>query len=107
MQPLQYSELPQEEESVQVQVQSETGAKKPRRQISLTNAALLLTIALLISVVAITRASKFKVSLNAVVDETEWLRSYRTRASGDEYLIGVGKADITGHVSETQRSSFR
>lgn len=31
-------------------------------------------------------------------ENTEWLREHLTRATGDTYLLGVGKADITGCV---------
>ena len=30
--------------------------------------------------------------------EAEWL-AHATRAAGDQYLLGVGKADITGYVN--------
>lgn len=29
-----------------------------------------------------------------------WVKDHLTRASGDTYLIGVGKADITGYVKK-------
>ena len=35
--------------------------------------------------------------------DTEWLREHLTRATGDTYLIGVGKADITGYVDDFRR----
>ncbi|RDW64079.1 neutral nonlysosomal ceramidase-like protein [Coleophoma crateriformis] len=99
MQPLQYSELPQDE-SAQVQGPHERVAKKSSRQLSLATAALLLTVALLMVIAALTRATNFQLPLSVTVEESRWLSDNRARASGDEYLLGVGKADITGPVVE-------
>jgi hypothetical protein len=35
----------------------------------------------------------------------EWLREHLTRATGDTYTIGVGKADITGYVYVLRRGT--
>lgn len=38
-------------------------------------------------------------SADVIEPESEqWLREHLTRATGDTYTIGVGKADITGYV---------
>jgi neutral ceramidase len=43
-------------------------------------------------------------SETSIQDEEEaaesWVKDHLTRASGDTYLIGVGKADITGYVKK-------
>jgi hypothetical protein len=38
----------------------------------------------------------------SIMDNPETLLAYATRATGDQYLLGVGKADITGYeISES------
>lgn len=62
--------------------------------------ALLLTVALFV-LGGIKLASKEPVpeAAPAVAEEhSEWLAK-ATRATGDQYLLGVGKADITGYAS--------
>jgi hypothetical protein len=46
------------------------------------------------------------VTESSVEDEdAKWLREHLTRATGDTYLIGVGKADITGYVDNLYHRS--
>jgi hypothetical protein len=37
-------------------------------------------------------------------DPLEWNRAHTSRATGDQYLLGIGKADITGFVSSSGQS---
>lgn len=100
MQALQYSELPTEDldESRQVVVPVKTSTK--RTPLSIAGVALLFTAALVLVVVASSKLFAPKIVTSAV-EETEWLRDYRARATGDEYLLGTGKADVTGYVKLT------
>ncbi|KAG0650469.1 Neutral ceramidase 2 [Hyphodiscus hymeniophilus] len=77
----------------------------PSRQWSKTRIALLLSLLLLLSTIVAIATQALTLETPAVDDliddeGTEWLREHLTRATGDKYLIGVGKADITGPVVE-------
>jgi len=42
----------------------------------------------------------------STVDNPEALLAHAARATGDQYLLGVGKADITGYEIRSQSSNF-
>jgi neutral ceramidase len=94
-----YSELPVEEkledEELETPVRtSRWGKKADAWGISTAVLAILL---LVVGIGAFTR--KVPVD-NSPFEDQEWL-AHATRATGDSYLIGVGKADITGYQKQT------
>ncbi|KAL3420116.1 neutral/alkaline non-lysosomal ceramidase [Phlyctema vagabunda] len=91
---LKYFELPTEEKDQQLQ------EKKTSRRSNLSIATILffVTLTLILSAVGIAKVRKEEHVDQ--VDRSDWLRSYQARATGDSYLLGVGKADVTGPVVE-------
>lgn len=103
----QYQALPVEEK-----LDEEQPSSSPHiRKWSKTRVAIVFLLSFLVSftIVAATTRSLTRHTPTAepsINDEdTEWLREHLTRATGDTYLLGVGKADITGFV-DCSRSIF-
>lgn len=106
-----YSELSGEDKAEDSQHQqpetlTSPPAPKWRKHILLLGVPFLLVLAFL----------AFAAAQDATVRETEtpekagqypeWLRDHEIRAAGDQYLLGVGKADITGCVSRVFERLF-
>lgn len=90
-----YSELPVEEQ-LEIEL-SETPLKRPAwRRIALLIFTPLLVVASLLLVLGIANAASGRPVL-AQLTETPWF-SHATRAPDGQFLLGVGKADITGYV---------
>lgn len=99
----QYSQLPSEEKEDQTEPQTPvTGAR--RSQLFIAIVTLLFTLALLTLVLGFSKSWNVQTEATSPtdpIDDSEWLRKFESRATGDEYLIGVGKADITGSVCQS------
>lgn len=99
----QYSRLPKEEGEAEVIVQTQESA-----QSSKIYRTALSWLAVLIATVLVVAAIVGWVAPPSPLEKhnpdgiqkddmgEEWLRSHAARATGDQYLLGVGKADITG-----------
>ena len=86
MRPFHYSRLQGEDE---LEVESHQFTNKTR----LNKIGLVLVISLLFLVsLPVASAAGWMPRSNS-----EWVRANSARATGDEYLLGVGKADITGY----------
>jgi len=96
-----YSELPVEENDGKVPT-------KPQQRWSKKLVAMVATLVLLISLLAVVGSAAFTHSKENFqeqqqqeeLDQAEWLAQATRATTGDQYLLGVGKADITGYVSE-------
>ena len=95
----QYQALPVEEK----QDEDPLNNPPPTRTWSKTRIAVGFSLLLLLSAIiaATTQAlTRYIPAAEESIEEdgTEWLREHLTRTTGDKYLLGVGKADITGFV---------
>ncbi len=96
MRPVQYEQLPVEEKGDDEQLQSPPTISRARK-IILVSAISLLTLIFALFVLESVNLLPSKSSLPAAEeDDAEWLRANMPRTTGDQYLLGVGKADITG-----------
>lgn len=92
----QYSELPLEEKQGEIQSDSANELPRWRRKTIIWTVSLLTVASLLILGFGLGVLDTKVAKKNLPVEDanSEWLA--RTRAAGDQYLLGVGKADITG-----------
>jgi neutral ceramidase len=92
----QYAGLPVEEKSKDKQ----SSATVHRSKWSTALTACVFSVLFLVSFTIIAgNAGSVKAQAAKVpVDGSQWLHSHTARATGDEYLLGVGKADITGYA---------
>jgi hypothetical protein len=93
----QYSELPVEEKSEDEILALAKVSKWSKKAIALV-ASMLLLGSLLLVIGASTFFAKDTVVETEEISPEEWLAA---RATGDQYLLGVGKADMTGYVNTT------
>ena len=77
--------------------------KPPRRNPTLV--AFTISLVFLVSLVVVLGTVKAWTALTdteSIMDNPEALLAHAARATGDQYLLGVGKADITGYeISES------
>ncbi|TVY80554.1 Neutral ceramidase [Lachnellula suecica] len=95
-----YEPLPVEEKHAVGQEDTPVKARSSRwSKISIVSIITFVSVLSLLGVLATVRAS-VPVIAEESVDNSEELHDYLARASGDQYLLGVGKGDITGPVVE-------
>jgi len=99
----QYSELPVEEKLEFAPVLAPRKSRWSKMIVALV--ASLLLVSLIILGISVVRTGETiiegSVSEPTEADHAEWLaHAVKSRATGDQYLLGVGKADITGYVAE-------
>jgi len=96
-----YSELPVEEKT---EDERQPEVRPHNSGWSKQSVAFIVSILLLASFIFAYGATEFtgrsskRPAVQPVMGEAEWL-AHATRAAGDQYLLGVGKADITGYVN--------
>jgi neutral ceramidase len=99
----QYEALPVEEKLEDEQPSTTPQTPKwSKARMALVCSLLFLVSFALVAATARALTRHAQVTETSIEDEDEaaesWLKEHLTRASGDTYLIGVGKADITGYV---------
>jgi hypothetical protein len=100
----QYQALPVEEK-----LDGDQSSNQPQtRKWSKTRIGLIFSLLLLVSFAIVGATTRTLTRQTPAVKtsiedpDSEWLREHLTRATGDTYLIGVGKADITGYVDDSR-----
>ena len=95
-----YSAIPEEEKpdsAADEHVKVSSSNPKLHNNVFLGFATCLVSLALILLVVGLVTIRTIQAhDESPVFDDSQWLHSHETRAQGDKYLIGVGKADITG-----------
>jgi neutral ceramidase len=95
--PQQYSELPVEEKLEDGQPEAPANNSKWSKRATLWVLSMLAFASLLLVIGTGALSGRTPV-YESPVEESDWL-AHATRAAGDQYLLGVGKADITGYVN--------
>ena len=99
--PQQYTELPLDEKPEEEQLAAPVKGSRWTKK----TAAWVISVLVLASVVIFAGAGAWTKKTpveQTPVEEPEWL-AHATRAAGDQYLLGVGKADITGYVDRAYK----
>ena len=96
----QYSEIPVEDklDGVELEIPARTSRWSKKVVVGGILAAILVTVLLVVSLGSMGREEPIQTTTNSSpLEDPDWL-AHATKATGDTYLIGVGKADITGYV---------
>jgi hypothetical protein len=97
-----YLQLPVEEKVEHEALDTPTQRSRWSNKVTVLVASMLLIISLLVLGLATSKVTEAETKLViepvTEADHSEWVAAEMgSRATGDEYLLGVGKADITGY----------